>query len=136
MRLVIGLFLAAIGGCGPSVYNVGVLNATGQELDDVTSHVGRYEATHGFVGPDIEEVWGDLPHPVPARVTVTWRSADGASHEQSIEIPAALRRFNGTLYFRLERGGRIGLVALPREGIESLSDPWRARPVVVSGPAP
>jgi hypothetical protein len=116
LRLVglTGLLLSLACANGVPMYNVAVKNATRQHLVDVHVSFGDFSSLTTQLHPDSHMRQGRVPHPIPDRATVTWRTPDGAVHKKEVAVkPAVPADFSGDIFFDIEDGDRVRTRAVP-----------------------
>jgi hypothetical protein len=62
--------------------------------------------------------------PMPEKVTVEWKTADGNSHHQEVAVAKLVDQpatFSGTIYFRFNPDGTVTVVPLTYNQIDKLS---------------
>ena len=99
---------------GVPVYNVAVKNATPEHLVDVRLSFGDFRSLTTQLRPGAHLRQGRVPHPIPDRATVTWRTPDGAVHTKEVAVkPAVPADFSGDIFFDIEEGERVRTRAVP-----------------------
>ena len=61
-------------------------------------------AVNRFIGVSM----ADAPLPIPEKVLVSWKTADGKSHEQTVEVSSRIpdiHRFQGSIYYKFTDSG-------------------------------
>jgi hypothetical protein len=119
-------------------YSDGFYNATGQELTGV--HITwvadgvPYRVGAGILGPGgTGKVSHFAPDPIPPRVTVWWRTADGEEHSRELEVASRvpdLKTFTGTIWFKFTAEAAGGVEVVPMSEDDKLERIRQKRNIV------
>lgn len=109
--LALAVSLAGCAGCvsmRPS-YEIVITNSTGVAIDDAHVYWDGFESAGGSMFPRVSSGDSFIQTPLPARVTVRWRTRpDGMVYSEEVSIPEGVpRNFQGTLVFEIQEGGRV-----------------------------
>lgn len=89
-------------------YAILIENSTGQLIDDAHVYWEGFKSVGGAMSPGADAGHAFIRSPLPPRVMVRWRTPDGVTHREEVEIPEGVRRrFRGTLHFELFPDGHV-----------------------------
>lgn len=123
--LPLALGMAAAGPAGCSVahespeYSLGFYNHTaaqidGSRVDWQVDGIAHFDGG-GVLGPRSDAVSHQDPRPIPAEVTVTWKTVDGKAHSQRVAVAKLIPNpptFSGTVYFIFDPDGSVRVAPL------------------------
>ncbi len=106
-------------GCWPTgsrypKYDSEFVNATDVMIDDVqitwTANGENFRQRAGIVSPGVNSsaTMAFSPDPIPDRVLATWRTADGKTHEQIVEVASRIpdiQHFTGSVIYLFTNDG-------------------------------
>lgn len=119
-------------------YDWGFYNATTKPLNEVAidcviNGIAYHDGDPDPLPPDLKHegdstirTWG--PDPMPARVTVSWRTADGKKHKQDVEVASTIQdlgHFTGIVYFKFTPEGGVKVVPIPQALFDSMQQHGR-----------
>lgn len=103
-------------------YSLGFYNDTANQIDDSrvdwrVNHIAHFDGG-GVLVSEGEAVSHQDPRPIPAEVTVTWKTADGKAHSQRAAVAKLIRdpaKFSGTIYFKFTADGKVEVIPITYE---------------------
>src|SRR5665213_1147072 len=107
------LFLGFAAGCWPMgsrypKYDNSFLNAADSGMEGVEARWNAdgedFRQESGVLGPRCFSTMSFSPNPIPAKVFVTWKTADGKRHEQTVSVASCIqdiKHFTGSIGYKL-----------------------------------
>jgi len=97
-----------------SPYEILIENSTGLLIRDTHVSWEGFKSVGGSMSPGATAGHAFIRARLPPRVMVRWRTPDGVTHREEVEIPESVpRRFHGTLHFELFPDGHVEVRAEP-----------------------
>ena len=120
-------------------YGFGFYNGTKEQFDDVLIHwkeSGYFcSSGAGVLSPDGNggpQTFYELD-PIPARVTLTWRTPDGKPHARVLEVASKvkdIKHFTGRIWFKFTDNTDAGVQVIPMTEAESDRLAGERKPIV------
>ncbi len=111
MRRYLIAFLIVLVACGASEFDLTLENGTSGPIDDAHVRFNGFTSLGGSFNSGIRKTHGGINRPLPAEITVEWRSAEGQSYSRQISVPENVRSACEVLV-RINQDGSVTVASL------------------------